>query len=74
MWPDADLAGDPQQDTKSTSGQWLEMASVISDRALGLHWSAGKQTFTADSTTVAELGSMHTSLKCDALPLAVLIL
>ena len=27
IWPDADLAGDPAEDAKSTSGVWIEVAS-----------------------------------------------
>ena len=72
-WPDADLAGEPSEDTKSTAGSWVEIASVLSDRSMVAHYGAGKQTFTADSTTVAELGSMHSSLKNDALPIACLL-
>ena len=43
IWPDADLAGDPSEDAKSTSGCWIEVASVIADRSMGVHWSASKQ-------------------------------
>lgn len=72
-WPDADLAGDPSEDTKSTAGSWVEIVSVLSDRSMVSHFGAGRQTFTADSTTVAELGSMHSSLKNEALPIACLL-
>ena len=58
FWPDADLAGDPETDSKSTSGRWVELASTVSDRSMGLAWNGRKQTFTADSTVHAS-GSMH---------------
>ena len=44
VWPDADLAGDPTEDTQSTSGGWIEVASIDSDRAIAIHWTASKQT------------------------------
>ena len=72
-WPDADLAGDPNEDTKSTSGGWIEVASLDGARSMGIHWGAAKQSSTADSTTQAELASMHTLLKSDGLPIACLM-
>ena len=38
-----------------------------------MHWGAAKQGCVADSTTVAELDSMHSTLKCDGLPIADLL-
>jgi hypothetical protein len=74
IWPDADLAGDPLEDAKSTSGSWIEVASVIDDnRSMPIHWSANKQGGVADSTTVAELDAMHGTLKTDGLPIAALL-
>ena len=72
-WPDADLAGDPAEDTKSTSGGWVEIASLDGERSMGVHWGASKQTSTADSTTQAELASMHSLIKSDGLPIASLM-
>ena len=73
VWPDADLAGEPLEDAKSTSGCWIELASPCGERSMGLHWGAAKQGGVADSTTMAELDSMHTCLKTDALPIASLL-
>ena len=61
IWPDADLAGDPSEDAKSTSGSWIEVASLCGDRFMGVHWSASKQGGVADSTPMAELDSMHSA-------------
>ena len=73
VWPDADLAGDPAEDTKSTGGEWVEIASVITERAMALGWSSAKQTFTADCTTAAEMGQLHKSMKDSAIPLGILL-
>ena len=43
------------------------------DRSMGLAWNGRKQTFTADSTAYAEIGSMHEGLKEDVIPLAGLL-
>ena len=40
---------------------------------MGAHWGAKKQTSVADSTPVAELESMHSGLKLDALQIADLL-
>ena len=72
-WPDADLAGEPAEDAKSTSGLWLEIASADGERSMAIHWGMRKQTSTSDSTTVAELDSMHSGLKLEALPVIELV-
>ena len=46
LWPDADLAGDPTEDARSSSGEWVELASADGQRCFPLHWSYSKQTFT----------------------------
>ena len=43
VWPDADLAGDPLEDAKSTSGSWIETASACGARSMPVHWGAAKQ-------------------------------
>lgn len=73
FWPDADLAGDQTEDTKSSSGSWVEIASQYCERSMGIHWGMKKHTVTADSTPEAELNSMHTGLKQEALPIAGLV-
>ena len=41
LWPDADLAGNPLEDAISTSGSWIEIASLTDDtRSMGVHWGA----------------------------------
>ena len=40
-----------------------KLASTILDRSLGLAWNGRKQTFNADSTAYAKLGSMHEGLR-----------
>ena len=71
LWPDADLASNPQEDAISTSGCWIEMASVKDDsRSMPLHWGAQEQGGTSDSTPAAELDSMHHCIKMHGLPLA----
>ena len=73
IWPDADLAGDPNEDSHSSSGSWIELASLDGDRFFPLHWSYTKQGFTAGHTQEAELASMFDTLRADGLPLASLL-
>ena len=73
IWPDADLAGDPDEDTHSSGGSWIELASADGSRSYALHWSYAKQGFTAGHTQEAEIAAMYDSLRSDGLPLASLL-
>ena len=68
VYPDADLAGE-HVTSKSTSGCWIELASLCRTRTWPLCWTHKKQTFTASSTCEAETVSMSTALKKEAIPL-----
>ena len=73
IWPDADLAGDPAEDTHSSSGCWIELASADGSRTFPLHWSYSKQGFTAGHTQEAETAAAYDALRSDGLPLAALL-
>jgi hypothetical protein len=73
IWPDADLAGDPEIDAQSSGGYWIELASQDGARSWALHWSYSKQGFTAGHTQEAEVAAMFDALRNDGLPLASLI-
>ena len=73
LWPDADLAGDPTEDSRSSSGEFVELASVDGKRCWPLHWSYAKQTFTAGHTQEAEIASMYSTIWDNGFPLASLL-
>ena len=73
IWPDADLAGDPNEDTHSSGGSWIELASADGARTYPLHWSYSKQGFTAGHTQEAEVAAMFDTIRSDGLPLASLL-
>jgi hypothetical protein len=73
IWPDADLAGDASEDTHSSGGSWIELASVDGARSFALHWNYGKQGFTAGHTQEAEVAAMYDALRNDGLPIASLL-
>ena len=71
-YPDADLAGD-HSSTRSTSGLWLELVSADGERAWPIAWSSKKQTATASSTCEAEMLSLSSGLRKEALPSLTLL-
>jgi hypothetical protein len=70
-WPDADLNGDAQ-DTKSTSGYYLELIGNHG-RGMPLAWGAKKQGSTAVHTAEAEVVSMSTCVRNEAIPMQMLL-
>ena len=72
LWSDADLCGDPE-DTKSTSGMFLELQNLQTGARWPLSWSVKRQGATAGSTAEAETVALCSSIKHDALPMMTLL-
>ena len=72
LWSDADLAGDPE-DTKSSSGMFLELENIQSGARWPISWGVKRQGATAGSTAEAETVALCTSSKHEALPLSILL-
>ena len=72
LWSDADLCGDPE-DTKSTSGLFLELINPKTDSRWPLAWSVKRQGATARSTAEAETVALCTGVKHDGLPMLELL-
>ena len=72
-WPDADLAGNPTDDARSTSGIWAGIASEYGARSMPVHWSARRQTSVAGSTCESELAALCETMQQDAVPSAALM-
>ena len=70
-WPDADLNGD-YQDTKSTSGYFLELVGA-DGRGMPLDWGAKKQGCTAVHTAEAEVVSLATCVRNALIPMQILL-
>jgi hypothetical protein len=66
-FPDADHSG-CLHTGRSTSGNWLELASPSNSSCAALEWSSKRQGATAHSTTEAELISASKLLRESALP------
>ena len=70
-WPDADLNG-CHLTTKSTSGFFLELAGA-DGRGLPLSWGSKKQGATALHTAEAEMVSLASCLRSEAIPMQTLL-
>lgn len=67
-WPDADLAGDKDSSTKSTSGRFVEVSGA-SGLCMPIQWATHKQGGSAHSTPEAETVSLSDCLRLDAIPI-----
>ena len=72
LWSDADLAGDPE-DSKSTSGMFIELVSEESGHRWPLTWAVRRQGATAGSTCEAETVALCSAVKQDGIPLCELL-
>ena len=70
-WPDADLNGDIYT-TKSTSGFWLELKGG-GERRFPLGWGAKKKGSTALCTAEAEVISLASCVRNEAIPMLHLL-
>jgi len=67
-WPDADLAGDKDSSSKSTSGHFIEV-SGSSGLRMPIQWATHEQGGSAHSTPDAESVSLSDCIRLDAIPL-----
>ena len=72
LWSDADLAGDPE-DTKCTSGLFIELVCEASGHRWPVTWSVRRQGATAGSAAEAETLALCSSVKQDEIPLMQLL-
>ena len=72
VWSDADLCGDPE-DTKSTSGMFIELCNEDSGNRWPVCWAVRRQGSTAGSTAEAETVALCSAVKQDAIPLCELL-
>jgi hypothetical protein len=72
LWSDADLCGDPE-DTKSTSGMFIELCNERTGHRWPLTWAVRRQGATAGSTAEAETVALCSAVKQDGIPLCELL-
>eukprot|EP00971_Amphidinium_carterae_P351600 6492186-Amphidinium_carterae.2 len=72
IWSDADLCGDPN-DTKSTTGVWIELHSPDSGACWPIAWVSKRQGASAFSTCESEVVAMSHALREEGLPLLDLV-
>ena len=72
LWSDADLCGDPE-DTKSTSGMFIELCNEESGNRWPICWAVRRQGATAGSTAEAETVALCSAVKQDGVPLMELL-
>ena len=71
-WPDADLNGDTLS-SRSTTGYFIELAPKNpSECGIPLSWGSRRQTSSSSSTCEAEVVSLSSALRTEALPMQVL--
>eukprot|EP00971_Amphidinium_carterae_P059634 1179298-Amphidinium_carterae.2 len=72
VWTDADLNGDPS-DSKSTSGLWIEVKSVGSDRSWPITWNSKRQGGSAYATCESEIIALNSGTREEGIPLHGLV-
>eukprot|EP00971_Amphidinium_carterae_P240865 4781812-Amphidinium_carterae.2 len=72
VWTDADLNGDVT-DSKSTSGLWIEMKSVGSERSWPVTWNSKRQGGSAYATCESEVIALNTGIRDEGIPLHGLV-
>ena len=71
-WPDADWNG-CADNTRSTSGLFLELVGAEKDHRLPVLWKASFQTFTSSSSAESETVSASVALRGSAIPVQPLL-
>ena len=72
MWSDADWCGD-SEDTKLTSGLFLELLNPFTGRRWPISWAVRRQGSTSSSTAEAETVALSYATKYEGIPTLILL-
>ena len=72
LWSDADWCGDAE-DTKSTSGMFLELLNKKTGRRWPISWAVRRQGATSSFTAKAETAALSYCTKHEGIPMQILL-